>query len=212
MNIPSDVGDHINALVESLPVLASEDILDIEDSCPICLMSFSSLVSDANIGEGVTKLVACNHIFCRKDLTRWILSLHGNCPTCRHKFLDVQLPSESDDESSDGGEYIPDVDFDEDDDGFVDTDGFSDVDIGTEMDEAGEWEDGVSEGDIVMNDMDDIDQVDANTEWRFADEESSLSEAAEISGALDLVGGSRDTVHGGVNCNSFVESERENSK
>ena len=51
---------------------------------------------------------------------------HGTCPACRHSFLDVKPVSESDDESSDGGEYNPeDRDDDVDDDFMDDYDGFS---------------------------------------------------------------------------------------
>lgn len=45
--------------------------------------------------------------------------MHGTCPTCRHPFLDIQPPSDSDDESSDGGEYLPDQ---------LDIDAFTDAD------------------------------------------------------------------------------------
>ena len=34
-------------------------------------------------------------------------SQHGTCPACRHPFLPELLVTESDDESSDGGEYVP---------------------------------------------------------------------------------------------------------
>jgi hypothetical protein len=34
---------------------------------------------------------------------------HGTCPSCRHMYLDIRPPTDSDDES-DGGEYIPDED------------------------------------------------------------------------------------------------------
>jgi hypothetical protein len=43
---------------------------------------------------------------------------NGSCPTCRHKFLDIRPPSDSDEESSDGGEYIPNLDEEDDDDTF----------------------------------------------------------------------------------------------
>jgi hypothetical protein len=62
-------------------------------------------------------------------LLRHLASQRGSCPTCRHAFLDIQPPSESDDESSDGGEYIPN-DEDDEDDGFFDTDGFTDDSVG----------------------------------------------------------------------------------
>lgn len=43
---------------------------------------------------------------------------HGSCPTCRNVFLDVKFPSDSDNESSDGGEYLPEDDEDDEEDLF----------------------------------------------------------------------------------------------
>jgi len=121
--------DLIDPIINSLPILTANDLVNADDSCPICLVPFSSILSDPE--SGITKLDACNHIFCRKDLTQWIRSWHGSCPTCRQVFLDIRPPSESDDESSDGGEYIPnehDDDFDDfDDDAVIATDEFSDA-------------------------------------------------------------------------------------
>ncbi|KAG6855144.1 hypothetical protein C0991_006073 [Blastosporella zonata] len=162
MALSDDTRELISRVLESLPVLAAKDIPDDEDS----------------YGEsGVTKLVACNHIFCRKDLTQWIQSMHGNCPTCRHIFLDIRPPSDSDDESSDGGEYIPgDEDFiDDEDDAFMDTDGFSDAfDYTTDdMADALDW----GEEDNRDTDMEDVelDEVDHESEWGLTDGESSMA-------------------------------------
>jgi hypothetical protein len=93
---------------------------------------------------------------------------HGSCPTCRHVFLDIRPPSESDDESSDGGEYLPDEHDDDvddvDEEAFIATDEFSDaaeyeaeemdLDLGNEWDHEAqeidddglEWAALVSEG------------------------------------------------------------------
>ncbi|KAK7061678.1 RING-type domain-containing protein [Favolaschia claudopus] len=140
------VDDRIASFVNTLPFLTAEHLKDdINDSCPICLVSFESLLneqSDLNEQErGVTKLDCgpISHTFCRKDLLEWIRNLHGSCPTCRYEFLDIHPPG-SDDESSDGGEYIPNDD-DEDDD-FLDTsDGFTDTDFDMEVDPEEEmWE------------------------------------------------------------------------
>ncbi|KAJ6614289.1 hypothetical protein B0H10DRAFT_164164 [Mycena sp. CBHHK59/15] len=138
--------DRIARLVDSLPVLSKDTGLDLDDSCPICLTSFDALLAEEhNNDRGVTKL-SCGHIFCRKDLLEWIRNLvglpvnearhilnlsfqHGSCPTCRYEFLDIRPPG-SDDESSDGGEYIPNEDDDEEDDIFID--GFTDADFDTE--------------------------------------------------------------------------------
>lgn len=63
MALSDDTRDLISRVLESLPVLTAKDIPDDEDSCPICLTPFSYLFLDS----GVTKLVACDHIFCRKE-------------------------------------------------------------------------------------------------------------------------------------------------
>ena len=80
--------DRIKNLLASLPVLG-KDAVDLEEPCPICLMPFSSVLADeADAGlnstesnkdadekekdkeealGGVTKLVGCGHIFCRRE-------------------------------------------------------------------------------------------------------------------------------------------------
>lgn len=62
-----DTHERIKAVIDSLPVLAAPDLVDADDSCPICLMSFTSLLQDSAPDAGVTKLMACNHVFCRKE-------------------------------------------------------------------------------------------------------------------------------------------------
>lgn len=83
----------IKNLLASLPVLG-KDAVDLEEQCPICLMPFSTVLADEadaglNSAEsnkdadekekdreealgGVTKLVGCGHIFCRRE---WVLLL-----------------------------------------------------------------------------------------------------------------------------------------
>ncbi|RDB22570.1 hypothetical protein Hypma_010247 [Hypsizygus marmoreus] len=218
-HVPQDARDRIKLIIDSLPVISVQDLPDTDDSCPICLTSFSSLFADRTDPEaGVTKLIACNHIFCKKDLIQWIQSLHGNCPTCRHTFLDIIPPSESDDESSDGGEYIPnerDEDFeDEDEDGFMDTDDFSDAfgyatEEDLEMDNADEWGDEAREIDADMEDAAEDIEEDAS-EWGLTDgESSSMSESfdAAIESEDGGAGAALDT---GVNI-SVQEDNSENS-
>ncbi|KAF9462598.1 hypothetical protein BDZ94DRAFT_1260799 [Collybia nuda] len=179
-----DTHERIKAIIESLPILSQpSELNDSDDTCPICLMSFTSLMQDSNPDAGVTKLTACNHVFCRRDLIQWIESRHGSCPTCRHSFLDIRPPSESDDESSDGGEYIPNEqedEFDDDDDVFIDTDGFSDAaDYPMEL-EYNAWEDG---GHGSGTDVEDED-MENGTGWELTDEDSCLSDYGN-DGTLD---------------------------
>jgi len=136
----------------------------------------------------------------------------------------VRPPSESDDESSDGGEYIPD-DFeveDEDEDGMVDVDGFTEADadefyvepMDLDFDEL--WESGDHQSvaqnqnvglNLVYNDaeMDDepeyeeteADDVDGNSEWGLTDGESeSMTSMSE--GDLTMEEDEEASVAGGM--------------
>ncbi|KAF7432823.1 hypothetical protein PC9H_004766 [Pleurotus ostreatus] len=133
------------AFIAALPRLHIYDLRrNLDDSCPVCLVPLTMVLAedDSDIGDaGVTKLEGCGHMFCRRDLSVWIRGLHGNCPTCRHVFLDVNPADYSDDESSDD-EFIPD-----DDNYHDDTDGLSDFGMDAEMDmEMDElWADGDDE-------------------------------------------------------------------
>ena len=75
---------------------------------------------------------------------------HGSCPTCRHIFLDIRPPSESDGESSDGDYNYEDEEDDDDDeeDDFLDDDAEEelevdemDLDEDEDMDGEEEWDD-----------------------------------------------------------------------
>ncbi|KAJ4478024.1 hypothetical protein J3R30DRAFT_2849494 [Lentinula aciculospora] len=40
---------------------------------------------------GVTRLAEsfqCNHLFCRRDISRWVADGHDSCPTCRRSLLE----------------------------------------------------------------------------------------------------------------------------
>ncbi|KAF8192557.1 hypothetical protein BJ912DRAFT_1057906 [Pholiota molesta] len=145
---------------------------------------------------GVTKLEGCGHVFCRRDLTEWIRSQHGSCPTCRHTFLNIRpLSAVSDDESSDGGEYVPNPeDFEDEDEEHSLTSTGMDVDFGDIWGEHGddlalgvELECDV-EGDSIMGDseMGDVDEDeydeeenDASFEWGLTDGESESMTSSE---------------------------------
>ncbi|KAJ3546169.1 hypothetical protein NMY22_g2167 [Coprinellus aureogranulatus] len=133
----------VNA-VRNLPVLRKADV-DPDEMCAICLNSFETVFQEeadyvrdhkrslglketSSAGEedlllGLTKVEHCGHTFCRRDLAEWIRGFHGNCPTCRHPFLEI--PPESDDESEDG-DYIPD---EEDEQDYFDFSDYSEVDL-----------------------------------------------------------------------------------
>ncbi|KAJ8593297.1 hypothetical protein M405DRAFT_859064 [Rhizopogon salebrosus TDB-379] len=107
--------------LDDLPILHASSVPK-DESCAICLTTFDAILSgdvsqEGETEDGVTKVVGCGHLFCRKDLSEWIRNFHGSCPTCRHPFLDIKPYTESDAESSDG-DYIPEDDEEEEDDFF----------------------------------------------------------------------------------------------
>lgn len=77
--IPMTTLERIAQVIHRLPTLNKEEVPE-EDSCPICLMSFSSIAEGSvqNDGDlemcgqevqlrGVTKLEGCGHVFCRVE-------------------------------------------------------------------------------------------------------------------------------------------------
>ncbi|KAK7049567.1 hypothetical protein VNI00_005598 [Paramarasmius palmivorus] len=149
--------------IDTLPSLDAEQVTS-EECCPICLISFQDLLDEKQTNSndpwiGITQLATCKHIFCKKDLVEWIRGLHGNCPTCRRAFLDISPPSESDGESSDGGEYVPNTEDDDEEDSFyIDTDGFTDAEgfesEGMDLDDFEAWEEGCIDAEDVEFDTD----------------------------------------------------------
>ncbi|KZS98020.1 hypothetical protein SISNIDRAFT_449643 [Sistotremastrum niveocremeum HHB9708] len=111
-NLPANMFDfgtrrrdkRIDDLIATLPHLSEKDLsgLDLtEVTCPICYVPFASILAEeeyslamdnspAVVPEelGVTKLDrSCGHIYCRKDIIKWMRGANGSCPTCRQPFL-----------------------------------------------------------------------------------------------------------------------------
>ncbi|KAJ6515927.1 hypothetical protein C8R45DRAFT_810198, partial [Mycena sanguinolenta] len=75
--------------------------------CPICFTPFAAIlaeeetslaVDDFAVDDelGVTKLAApwqCGHVFCRRDISKWIRGGHGSCPMCRRALLESTASS-----------------------------------------------------------------------------------------------------------------------
>jgi hypothetical protein len=73
--------------------------------------------------------------------------------------LDISPPSESDGESSDGGEYVPNTEEDDEEDSFyIDTDGFTDAEgfesEGMDLDDFEAWEESCIDAEDVEFDTD----------------------------------------------------------
>ena len=59
----------ISRLIDSLPTLTKDDV-DIHDYCPICFVDFKTILDDNDSESepaGITRLVGCSHVFCRKE-------------------------------------------------------------------------------------------------------------------------------------------------
>jgi len=132
----SDIVDPIVAsALANLDLLSPSDMPNLDDFCPICLLTFRVVLEPREDGPqgkavaGVARVGGCGHLFCAEDLSEWIKGRHGTCPTCRHDFLPELRPVDSDAESDDDGDYVPteyeaDSDLDTDyEDGFMDSDG-----------------------------------------------------------------------------------------
>jgi len=96
-DVPHD--PRLDDLITTLPRLSEEDV-DKEGVCPICLVPFrahlaeeemaSVMESPAHASEdlGITCLEnTCKHVFCRKDISTWIRQSRNSCPTCRTPLL-----------------------------------------------------------------------------------------------------------------------------
>ncbi|KAJ7068221.1 hypothetical protein C8F01DRAFT_1117331 [Mycena amicta] len=109
------------SLISDLPRLTEQQIHDAghKDSlCAICFTPYLALLAEEEAAEamdspahpadelGVTKLAEpwqCGHIFCRKDISKWILGGHASCPMCRRSLVESsaeQPPSSRSEEDS----------------------------------------------------------------------------------------------------------------
>jgi len=90
-------------LIKDLPQLTEQDLLTAghqESVCPICFNPLLAIIAEEEMALamdspahppellGVTKLSkSCGHIFCRRDILKWINDAHDSCPTCRRPFI-----------------------------------------------------------------------------------------------------------------------------
>lgn len=90
-------------LIASLPKISETELKDLghsESVCPICLNTFLAILAEEETALvmdspahpveelGVTRLhETCGHMFCRRDITKWIREGRESCPTCRRAFL-----------------------------------------------------------------------------------------------------------------------------
>ncbi|RDB22572.1 hypothetical protein Hypma_010241 [Hypsizygus marmoreus] len=99
----------IQGLLVSLPRLSEGEVINLghKDSlCPICLNPLLAILAEEEMALamdspahpteelGVTRLSStwqCGHIFCRRDISKWIQEAHDSCPMCRHLLIQPNL-------------------------------------------------------------------------------------------------------------------------
>lgn len=104
-----------------------------------------------------------------KSISEWIHTPNGSCPTCRTIFL--VIPELADDESSDGGEYIPGSDSMA--DYMMDTETWTDDEMWTDADEE------VTESDMLC-------EGSSQTGGEDMPEEDALSLDQTFEGSIDV--------------------------
>jgi len=105
----------IQDLLENLPRLTEKELVSSghrDSLCPICLTPYLALLAEEEsalamespahpVEElGVTKLSQswqCGHLFCRRDISRWIQTGKDSCPICRRVMV-TATPTSSDPE------------------------------------------------------------------------------------------------------------------
>lgn len=100
----------VEALIAELPRLTEDDLDRLEhadDSCPICYVSYKAFIAEEEIALasehsaaivteelGVTSLnKTCGHVFCRRDIIKWMRTTSKSCPVCRRPFLEGSVES-----------------------------------------------------------------------------------------------------------------------
>jgi len=108
----------IKTALGDLQRVDEKNIIELGDSdslCPICLTPYNVILSEEELALamdspahpieelGIAKLARswqCGHLFCRRDITKWITSGHDSCPICRRQFLQQQSSSQTAEESA----------------------------------------------------------------------------------------------------------------
>ncbi|KAG1820230.1 uncharacterized protein BJ212DRAFT_1338810 [Suillus subaureus] len=101
----------IQELITSLPKISETELKDLghsESVCPICFNTFLAILAEEEMALvmdspahpveelGVTRLhETCGHMFCRRDITKWIRDGRESCPTLtRRETEETSLPDD----------------------------------------------------------------------------------------------------------------------
>ncbi|KAF8913860.1 hypothetical protein CPB84DRAFT_1757751 [Gymnopilus junonius] len=112
----------IQKLLDDLPRIEEKKLLELgeKDSfCPICYTPYFTILTEEEMALaldspahpveelGVTKLAQpwqCGHMFCRRDISKWINDGHDSCPMCRRLLVEVQEQTAGNDADMSGEE------------------------------------------------------------------------------------------------------------
>jgi uncharacterized protein YbaR (Trm112 family) len=108
--------NQIDGLIKGLPHIDEKRLADLgEQGCPICLTPYLALIAEEELALamespaqpvdtlGITKLSQpwqCGHMFCRRDISKWIVDGHDSCPLCRHTLVERDQGRQDDENSS----------------------------------------------------------------------------------------------------------------
>lgn len=73
MNTPDSVDPIVANALASLELLTSEDVPNLDDSCPICLLTFRAVLDSrednmpGKVDVGVARVGGCGHLFCAEE-------------------------------------------------------------------------------------------------------------------------------------------------
>ncbi|KJA30038.1 hypothetical protein HYPSUDRAFT_60876 [Hypholoma sublateritium FD-334 SS-4] len=96
----------IRTLIDGLPRIKEPQVIEYgekDNFCPICFVPYLVILTEEEMASamdspahpvedmGVTKLTQpwqCGHMFCRRDISKWIADGHSSCPMCRRNLLE----------------------------------------------------------------------------------------------------------------------------
>ncbi|KAG5717169.1 hypothetical protein E4T56_gene10328 [Termitomyces sp. T112] len=95
----------VQDLLNGLPRVTEQELSDLghkDSSCPICITPYLAIIAEEEVALvmdspahpveelGITRLSKpwqCGHIFCRRDISKWITEAHDSCPMCRQLLV-----------------------------------------------------------------------------------------------------------------------------
>ncbi|CAA7259725.1 unnamed protein product [Cyclocybe aegerita] len=115
----------IQSLLDKLPQIDEERLVELgekDSTCPICFTPYLAIIAEEELALamdsparpieelGVTKLSQpwqCNHMFCKRDISKWIIGGHDSCPLCRRLLIEKREHPSQEEELASSEESEP---------------------------------------------------------------------------------------------------------